>query len=555
MSSRIAIAVPLKALLALAVVLALSVSGLMNSAFAASTTGVLDTSFNSGGAGFNDVVLAVAEQPDGKILVGGRFTTYNGSNAGRIIRLNSDGSVDPTFNTGTGFSAGKVNDILLLEDGSMLVGLDSNPTYNNGTAVSRIAKISSTGVLDTDFTSNLGTLNGQVISIIKLKDGGYAIGGQFSTINGTTCGGIAKIDASGNLDTSFANALGTGFARAVGGVATVLTIGQLSSGAIVVGGKFDQLSGTTIGNLAALNVDGSPLTSFNTNLGTGVTNGGDPTSGSVDTLAIQNGNKILIGGQVNSVNGTSIGALARLNQDGTLDNTFNSGGTGITGGSPLSITIDTDEKIVIVHTGTLYNGSAATYVMRTSADGVHDPTLDAPVSGAWYALPINNGGIYVFGAPTSYKGTSIGRLLRLAAPQRTIGPVSQTISGKVKEPVSSQTLTSNGFTGTLTYSISPGLPDGLNFDTETGQITGTPTSPLEETEFTITASDGSNTATATIILTVADEDPVDEESSGDTLPGTGSEYSLRLIGFAAALLALGLGAIYGNRAFARRRLQ
>ena len=61
-----------------------------------------DLTFNSG-SGFNGGTNAVTLQPDGKILVGGIFTTYDGLIEHRIIRLNSDGSKDLTFDNSVGF--------------------------------------------------------------------------------------------------------------------------------------------------------------------------------------------------------------------------------------------------------------------------------------------------------------------------------------------------------------------------------------------------------------------------------------------------------------------
>src|SRR5947208_12378969 len=65
--------------------------------------GTRDTTFNAGGAGADSTVEAIAVQPDGKIVIGGQFTSYNGDTAARIMRLNADGTRDTTFNaSGTG---------------------------------------------------------------------------------------------------------------------------------------------------------------------------------------------------------------------------------------------------------------------------------------------------------------------------------------------------------------------------------------------------------------------------------------------------------------------
>ncbi|MGD0728209.1 MAG: delta-60 repeat domain-containing protein, partial [Spirochaetia bacterium] len=67
-------------------------------------------------------VNAVAMQSDGKILIGGWFTTYNGASRGSVARLNSDGSLDTGF-LATGAGANNyVNSIAVQSDGKVLIG-------------------------------------------------------------------------------------------------------------------------------------------------------------------------------------------------------------------------------------------------------------------------------------------------------------------------------------------------------------------------------------------------------------------------------------------------
>ena len=63
----------------------------------------IDNTFNIG-SGFDGGVVDLYVQTDNKILVGGEFTSYNGTTYNRIIRLNTDGSIDNTFNVGDGFT-------------------------------------------------------------------------------------------------------------------------------------------------------------------------------------------------------------------------------------------------------------------------------------------------------------------------------------------------------------------------------------------------------------------------------------------------------------------
>src|SRR5690606_21892439 len=84
------------------------------------TDGSLDTTFNIG-SGFNYRVYSIVTQTDGKIIVGGEFTSFNGTPRNYIARLNTDGSLDTTFNVGTGFNL-SVNSISPQTDGKIIVG-------------------------------------------------------------------------------------------------------------------------------------------------------------------------------------------------------------------------------------------------------------------------------------------------------------------------------------------------------------------------------------------------------------------------------------------------
>ena len=66
--------------------------------------GYPDPSFDFKGSGPNNSVNALAVQADGKILVVGQFTLWNGFPTGRIVRLNPDGSLDNSFSPGSGAS-------------------------------------------------------------------------------------------------------------------------------------------------------------------------------------------------------------------------------------------------------------------------------------------------------------------------------------------------------------------------------------------------------------------------------------------------------------------
>ena len=84
--------------------------------------GTVDTTFLNGLSGANQNVNSVALQPDGRIIVGGAFTSVNGVARSRIARLNADGTVDTTFLDGLSGADGTVNAVALQADGKLLIG-------------------------------------------------------------------------------------------------------------------------------------------------------------------------------------------------------------------------------------------------------------------------------------------------------------------------------------------------------------------------------------------------------------------------------------------------
>lgn len=226
--------------------------------------GTLDPNFNPTDAGFsigdgiNGIVRTTAVQPDGKILVAGWFYAYDGTNRYRIARLNADGTLDASFDPGYGAS-GTITAMTLQPDGKILIG--GVFTYYQSTRVPAIARLNPDGSLDATFTSGLDE-NSSVYSISLQSDGKIIIGGNFSSYNGTPQGDIIRLNTDGAVDPSFH-------------------------------------AGT-----------GSNLFVYAT--------------------AVQPDGKILIGGDFTTYNGTPCNMLARLNSDGTLDPTFNSGGSGLT---------------------------------------------------------------------------------------------------------------------------------------------------------------------------------------------------------------------------------
>jgi uncharacterized delta-60 repeat protein len=408
--------------------------------------GIPDLTFNTGTGGNFDV-RTIALQPDGKIIIGGIFTIWNGATRNCINRLNGDGSPDTGFNPGTG--AIELNVVALLSDGKILVG--GGFTTFNGTARSRIARLNSNGSLDITFNPGTGA-GGTTWTIAVQSDGKIIIGGIFTIFNGTARSRIARVNADGSFDPAFypgtgANAnirtaaiqpdgkmiivgsftlwnnvvrnriarlnsdgsLDAAFNPGTGANIGVRTVSLQPDGKIILGGMFTDYNGTTRNNIARVNADGSLDAAFNPGTGTG-------TSSSVETACIQPDGKIIIGGSFSSYNGTARSRIARLNADGSLDATFNPG-TGANN-TVSTIALQPDGKIIIGGAFTGFNGTTINRVARLNPDGTLDATFN-PGTGANNILEIialqPNGKTIIGGAFTTFNGTARSRIARLNA--------------------------------------------------------------------------------------------------------------------------------------------
>ena len=209
--------------------------------------GEIDPTFNIG-TGANNTVWSTSLQPDGKVLVGGYVTEFNGMTTTRITRLNADGSVDATFNPGgsgpTGGSPSSVLATPLQPDGKIMIG----GTFNlyNGTTRNRIARLNADGTLDATFDPGAGPSGSgvKVWDIAIQPDGKYIVVGEFTSYDGTPVNNVARVNTDGSLDTAFDP--GTGLNSAV------RTITIQPDEKIIIGGQFQTYNGISAKRIARL---------------------------------------------------------------------------------------------------------------------------------------------------------------------------------------------------------------------------------------------------------------------------------------------------------------
>ena len=486
-----------------------------------------DPAFNSG-LRFNDAVEVIVEQPDGKILVGGRFTAVNGQARRGIARLNGDGTLDATFNPGTGFanSAGEmaVHAIVVLPSGQVLVG----GAFDSYRGIGRrgLVRLGATGALDADFDPMITGAGGPVaVHALTLQpDGKILVGGRFAEVSQTLRGGFARLNPNGTLDSTITG--GWGFN------AEVLTIAVQDDGKIVIGGAFDRFNTQAAHGLVRLHANGyrdfglkaaftknggrarvnTVITSLGsvvtvvgdftecsgdravgiagfTNSGSGFENYCDPDAfsgasvlpssvhgrqhgpvaiaagrysfdvvaagwvnevhslaylvawfgthdapsyplmvthrgfdGPVASMAVQSDGKVLVGGEFRDYNGTPVGRLVRLNSDGTLDTGFDANAA--VPGPATTLSVLPDGKIVVVWDAWPNRVSRTQTVTRLLPNGAQDPAFTTTQYGSQWndrgitALAVQPDGKLVLGGRFSVLEWGIipdPRLVRLNA--------------------------------------------------------------------------------------------------------------------------------------------
>ncbi len=282
--------------------------------------GSVDPDFNPG-SGANDTVRVLARQADGRLLVGGAFTAFAGTPAGRIVRLNTDGSVDTSFVAGTGANDA-VLEIVVQPDGRILVG--GQFTSFNGTARNRLVRLNPDGSLDSSF-ANPGFSAFSVRSIALQPDGKILVAGAFfySGLPGVGFkSGLVRFEADGARDAGFDVGYGAHTATEPNKTTTVSRVAVLPDGRILVAGFFTGFGGvsaTPRRYVARLSATGAVDSSF--------TPGpiADSGEGTVHALLPLPDSTVLIGGDFTQVGGVAAKRVARLRADGSVDAAFAAG--------------------------------------------------------------------------------------------------------------------------------------------------------------------------------------------------------------------------------------
>ncbi|MEY2497600.1 MAG: large repetitive protein [Verrucomicrobiota bacterium] len=337
-------------------------------------------------------ITSAASQSDGKLLIAGPFSSIGTTPRAGIARLESDGSLDLTFDPGMGAN-GPIGLLAVQQDGKVVMAGDF--TAVAGTMRNRIARLDPDGTLDQSFNPGAGPNDG-INALLIGADGKSVLGGRFEMFNGLTRHFLARLNQDGSLDATF------DAGRYFAGILPqgVTDIAFYPDGRLIVAGFFTAQGKSDLVRVAA---DGTVDQSL-------------PNGLSIQGIAVQPDGKIYVSGYVgpnpspalrrfypdgtldNSFRpaparfremlrvqpdgkllsvGTS-GPIVRFSQDGSIDSSFGpvqAGSSGGTGSSFRALDLRPDGRIILAGTFDTVNGSPRSGVVRLFQNGQVDPSF------------------------------------------------------------------------------------------------------------------------------------------------------------------------------------
>lgn len=368
-----------------------------------------------------------------KIVIGGRFSSYNGVRMHKLGRLMPDGTVDETFDAGNIFNEASGSHYLyassVMNDGGVIVaGSFGSVTPSK---YYHVLKLNSDGSVDYNFMNPLGTTNtynkgfNALVHAVHVHGNDLYLGGNFSQHyrgNNTTVNvhKLAKFDMNGVHDPTFVVPANTFPAE-------VRAIAVQEDGKVLVGYQANR-------GLVRLNPDGSVDTAFLANIGTGGVTPSNVGIGVYDIKYLHNyvnpeQSKILVSGSFIYWDGVLRGGIVRLNLDGTVDPTWmGNGGFGPSGTrNVFSCTVQPDGKILVAGGAfTQYQGiTVPRSIVRLfengeldtdflSGTGFYSGTSVYGVAGALRHINLQSDGkLICSGDFTEYNGTPNRMIIRI----------------------------------------------------------------------------------------------------------------------------------------------
>jgi uncharacterized delta-60 repeat protein len=263
--------------------------------------GTTDFTFDPG-TGASSGIRSIALMPDGKILVAGSFSTFNGQSVVGVVRLAADGSIDPTFQPPPSLFPGLYFG-LAYGDGRSLVGGNTSANYTGGT-IQSLVRISAAGSLDSNYNQGAGGSFDHLCAILQ-PDGRALLGGVLSW-NNIARRGIIRLSTSGTLESTATFNVGTG---TTGFLESILSLALQADGKILGVGDFTVFSELAQYGLIRVNANGSADTTMNAALNLNA-------STDARSVLLAADGSIWLGGFFGSIRGQTRDILARIRNSG-----------------------------------------------------------------------------------------------------------------------------------------------------------------------------------------------------------------------------------------------
>ncbi|MCC6702442.1 MAG: T9SS type A sorting domain-containing protein [Fluviicola sp.] len=384
--------------------------------FTFSQAGQPDTTFNytrtnafKNGESTDGFINKIVQLPGGKLLIGGYFTSYNGEHTTSLVKLNSDGSRDISFNVsiiGDGNSNSNVTDIIPLQNGNILVsGFFRNV---NNTPISGIVMLDSTGMIVSNFNVegvNSTTSSSWIANLHLQENGKILLYGSFNEFNSNPCNRLIRLNTNGTLDSTFNSNITNAF--------IYKCISQID-GKIILAGNFDGNSSPNSFKLFRLLETGEIDTTFVENdLGN---------NAFIFDIKTQTTGKLIVAGKFSNYMGVTTGGIIRLNEDGTIDNSFTLNTSNFTK-NIKKIELLSDDSFYAVGDFNNFSNQAQQCIVKLSADGLLDPYLNidydfnpevnnvSAIVNDIVVLP--NGNLICVGLFNLYKGVAVKNMISL----------------------------------------------------------------------------------------------------------------------------------------------
>ena len=337
--------------------------------FAFAASGQVDSTFNPTPSipttsSNNPFYGSFTVQPDGKILIYDNFQNVQGLPRTNIARLNSDSSLDVSFNcTACDFRIGSA---AIQPDGKIIVA----GSFGESVISSRLRRLNENGSIDTTFTSpfseqaDASTVSNHVRGV--QPDGKMFVSQHFSFVN-FTWSYLYRLNPNGSIDNTFERLYFNGGTIQSGPHYFLSDVKLLPDGKILVGGYHE------FGQLFRVNTNGTKDTTFQSPV---LVANGSNTYSYIRSFDIQADGKIVLFGYFSSINGIPKNNIARLNADQSVDTSFTFPLTFGTGFQAIErVQLQFDGKLLI--SGTFSNSKK---IVRLGSDGSLDNSFNTPTN-------------------------------------------------------------------------------------------------------------------------------------------------------------------------------